>query len=276
MAVLRQSGKTLPELTYCCRHIRRLTPLLSKAMKPRAKARPDMMMRWACAGKTTVSGLALQSGHPATPLGQVMRAAAKNMHSNGYHHPWHTITVMMMAGLLGKRARLTSSEQSVLLIYGLIHDLDHRGRFMAHRAYAEEERSARIATRRLFGQRSGCGTEQRRMMTAIKATSFTADDMGEGDAVTALLKDADIMASVLFPKDDVLKLTKGLKREMATRLSSQDLLAEFLNTVDRKGFAHPAADMMVAVVRGYARDIIPLSAFQSDPSEGVRHSDAKE
>ena len=36
------------------------------------------------------------------------------------------------------------------------------------------------------------------------------------------------------------------------------------------------ADMVVAVVRGYARDIIPLSAFQSDPSEGVRHSDAKE
>ena len=87
--VVHQSGYVLPEVNYCCRHFDRFIPLLAKITKRRAAVRLGDIMGWA--------GVDVPE-RVVAPIPILMKAASKNMHSNGHHHPWHTMTVMLMAG----------------------------------------------------------------------------------------------------------------------------------------------------------------------------------
>ena len=243
--VFHQSGYVLPEVNYCCRHFDRFIPLLAKITKRRAAVRLDNVMAWA--------GVAVPESQVA-PVQMLMRAASKNMHSNGYHHPWHTMTVMMMAGILGTYAEFSQDEMSRLMIYALVHDLDHRGQFSPHQRYVEEARSAKIANNRLFGQHSGLGQAQMALNEALRATTFGGDESCPDDEVVKVLVDADIFASVIFPYAAALSLTKGLKFEQRDQAPSVETLDKFLSLVAEKGFQHEATKQLVSTLT--RRDIV--------------------
>ncbi len=260
MAVLQQSGQALPRLDYVCRHLKRFLPALAAATMPRASAKLDDVMDWA--------GVKMKP-YEATPLRAVMSAAAKNMHSNGYHHPWHTMTVMIFSAILGQRAGLRHEEMMRVMMYALVHDLDHRGRMITSAPYGEELRSAQIAGRRLYATPSGRGPARRQMTHAIAATYFGASDDGNtaqhhdhfgfghrnghghgrgqvsGDEVTQILLDADFMASIILPDDAVMTLTRGLKREQGSVIDAADMRDAFLTAVQARGFAHHASQALV-------------------------------
>ena len=229
MTVFRQSGKTLPQLSYVQRHLERFLPLLAAITKPYQKADLAQVFSWA--------GVNIPAEH-AAPLNVILRAASKNMHSNGYHHPWHTMTVMILSAVLGQQATLSSAQMKTLMIYALVHDLDHRGGFASLRIYDEEMRSAQIANRRLHAQYSARGRDQNALESALRASAFGAKDHQIDDEITSLLVDADILGSVIFPFEDVLKLTKGLKLEKRAGTPSLNTLQSFLNAVSAKGFKH--------------------------------------
>lgn len=260
--VVHQSGYVLPEVNYCCRHFDRFIPLLAKITKRRAAVRLGDIMGWA--------GVDVPE-HVAAPIPILIKAVSKNMHSNGYHHPWHTMTVMMMAGLLGTHAELSQDEMSRLMIYALVHDLDHRGKFSPHQHYAEEDRSAKIANNRLFGQLSGLGQAQMALHEALHATAFGSDEACPDDDVVKILVDADIFASVIFPYQAALALTKGLKLEQRHQAPSAEILDKFLLVVAAKGFQHEATKELVSTLT--RRDIVARQYEQAGAALGFHHAE---
>ena len=241
MAVLRQSGHVLPQLDYICRHLDRYIPMLAKATHPRQKAKLGQVMRWAGVKNTSA------------PLNILLRAASKNIHSNSYHHPWHTMTVMILSAMLGRRAHIGQDEMDELMTLALIHDLDHRGKMASPIIYQEEERSAKIASSRLFGRYSGHyfgrAGQQHDLRSALRATAFGAKDHQINDDVTALLVDADILASLIFPYDDVIKLTKGLKKEKGATTPSEATLQAFLKAAGKRGLQHETTRALAGVLK---------------------------
>ena len=236
MAVLRQSGHVLPKLDYICRNFNRYLPMLAKATLPRQKVKLAKVMRWA-------------GVNASAPLNILMRAASKNMHSNSYHHPWHTMTVMILSAILGRRAHIGQDEMDVLMTLALVHDLDHRGKMASPIVYQEEERSAKIATRRLFGCYSARAGQHHDLRSALCATAFGAKDHQIDDEVTALLVDADILASLIFPFDDVIKLTKGLKKEKGAKTPSDETLKAFLNATGKRGLQHDSTCALAGALK---------------------------
>ena len=58
------------------------------------------------------------------------------------------------------------------------------------------------------------------------------------DEVAALLRDADIMASVFHPRNVALELTRGVMTEKGMAVSAQDGLTGFLKIMIQRGLSH--------------------------------------
>ena len=234
MAPLYCNGKTIPRKQYAIKHLGRFLPVLALALKPLGKARPQDVFAWA---GVRVPRQYQQSIRP------LIWAAGRNPHKNRYHHDWHNITVMVfaavLAGLMPRHNRLSTNDQFTLLLAAMVHDLDHRGRAMAVKSYDEEIRSAMIAGRRLFGQ-SGQGKAWRQLLTMIKNTSFHVLSVDASkDHLSALLKDADLLGSLVFPRDLVKTMTSGLKQEQKLTALSDKILSQFMENLSKRGLSSP-------------------------------------
>lgn len=238
MASLRQSGMTLPNVAYSAQHIDRTLKLLAKLLKPRQQVKLAQVLTWA--GVRTPKRYA-KSMRP------LIWAASRNPHANGYHHQWHNLAVMISAALLAQRAGLKKPAQAELIIAAMLHDLDHRGRFMSKDAGGEERRSAKIAASRMFGRCGSDGMAWRNFITRIEATSFTGEIKHDpNDHVAALLLDADIFASCFLPMAEAKQLTKGVMREQSLNGDPASHLSAFINSLSAKGFAHAATSIIAA------------------------------
>ena len=154
---------------------------------------------------------------------------------------------MISAALLAQRVGLSKLDQTELLIAAMLHDLDHRGRWMTKDAGGEERRSAKLAASRIFGRGGSDGKAWRKYNERIAATSFTgAIKHDPNDHVGALLLDADIFASCFLPMQEAMQLTKGVMREQSANGKPADHLSAFMNTLSSKGFAHPATRFIAA------------------------------
>ena len=89
---------------------------------------------------------------------------------------------------------------------------------------------------------------------ALHATAFGSDEACPDDDVVKILVDADIFASVIFPYQAALALTKGLKLEQRHQAPSAEILDKFLSVVAAKGFQHEATKALVSTLT--RRDIV--------------------
>lgn len=230
-SVFRQSGMTIPKLSYVNRHPERLMASLARLPQPWQHADLERALNWA-----GWSGLPLNR----TGLRQVLRLARQNRHSNGYHHPWHTMTVIVLAAILGRRAGLREGEYQSLLLAALVHDLDHRGRHAIGKDRQEERRSVKLSVQMLFSCRAATGVLQRQLQRWIEATSFLSSAAEvRDDRVALILRDADIAGSIFFPMKAVLAMTRGVIREEHHHVGAESKLAEFLEFMAQRGFSHP-------------------------------------
>ena len=237
MRPLLCNGKTLPRKSYLTQHLGRFLPVMAKALKPQGKADLEHLFLWA--------GVAIPKRYQraARPL---IWAAGRNPHRNQYHHDWHNATVMVFAAILAELAALSRPQRFDVMLAAMVHDLDHRGRFMAGTAFQEEDRSAMIAGRRLYGRSGSDGKSWRQLKTMIRQTSFQVANVNAGaNPLAALLKDADLLASIVFPHADVLAMTSGLKREQNIDLSSEEMLYQFLDRMAERGLSSPAGRQLL-------------------------------
>lgn len=235
MARLQQSGMTIPSLDYATLHGGRFLHIMAKAIAPHQKPDLPPLFKWA---GVTIPRHLKQSIKP------LIRAASRNPHCNGYHNQWHNWAVMASAAVLARLAGLGRDDMAELLISALIHDLDHRGRMMSSTPFAEEYRSAQIATRRLLGKHSSQGVLWRRFYARLKATAFHGDDQAIAyrDEVTRLLQDADILASCFLPMADAKRLSRSVMREQSQKGATDAFLKTFIKTLAERGFAHPVTE----------------------------------
>ena len=151
-AVLRLNGVTIPKRHYMSRHLKRMMTRLALALKPQQKISPRPVLSW--------GGF---SGGKTAPrrLQKLICLAAGNPYKNAYHHPWHSMSVVIHAALLADLAGCNAACRDQLLLAALCHDLDHRGKRVAKAAFVEERRAAMLAIRISFGPGSGRGRDAR-------------------------------------------------------------------------------------------------------------------
>ena len=254
MRPLSCNGKIIPQIPYVVQHLSRFLPILASSLKPYGKAKPEDVLVWA--GVTVPR----QYRHALKPL---IWAAGRNPHQNRYHHDWHNMTVMVfaaiLAGLLPRHRRLSADDQFTLVLAAMVHDLDHRGRGMVAKNFAEETRSAMIASRRLFGNKGGQGQAWRRLVSMIKHTSFDITSVDQKThPLSALLKDADLLGSVVFPHPLVHAMTLGLKHEQKIKMPSAQILSQFIENLAKRGLSSKEGQHVLTCANS-------ASAFQQYP-----------
>ena len=262
MACFRQSAITVPNIGYAAKHLCRLLPVLAKAVRRREPVKFDVIFAW--------SELTLPRRHRRA-MRLLMKSAHRNPYNNSYHHPWHTVAVMVIALLIARRHRLLVFDKSNLgLELGLAafaHDFGHRGRRMSSMPFVEESRSGLLVSRRLYSGGS-VGRARRLFMARLKMTSITGlRDFSAGDDVAAILADADIFASLFFAYGEVIASTKGLLGETTAvaRLptSPHEMLWHFIAALaDDGGLKHIETRRLAASLsqRNSAVFINPLAA----------------
>lgn len=257
---MRINGITVPKRGYAVRHLPRLMPLFASALRPRAKVNADNILTW-----SGFRGFKLSSRRRH----QILTLASANPYANWYHHPWHTITVVMNAAVLADMAGLASGKRDELIFAALCHDLDHRGKHASMVDFAEERRAAAITIRTAFGPGSGRGQCAARLSRHLDATA--AAWQGEMiDEVTALLRDADVMGSVFHPLKTALDLSRGVTRERNLGISAEKALKGFLGVMSSRGFSHPATSRLAQSISasrvgaGHVPSVAKTLGFRGD------------
>ena len=177
------------------------------------------------------------------------------------HDAGHLAHVIMAAGLLAMRAGLHGEDRRMLVLAGLVHDLDHQGR----RASSGHCRQERLSAQRAVRVIVGCGGDARlalRINTLLRATALTNDINRFGsDRLARLLTDADIFASVVYPRQRSMGMTRALKLEQRLAGSVTALNRRFANMIEATGLQSDTAQSMLQTVlesRHPSRNIIRL------------------
>ncbi len=196
-------------------------------------------------------------------MGLLMKSARLNPYNNRYHHPWHSLAVMMIALLMAHRHGLSSFDTLSLAFAAFAHDFGHRGRRMSRLPFIEEHRSGLLVSRRLYGGASS-GKARQLFMSRLKMTAISgARDFSSGDDVAAILADADIFASLFFSYGEVIAATKGLSGETRAAVSPHEMLWQFISALaDDGGLKHSETRRLAANLsrRDAAVFINPLAA----------------
>ena len=188
---------------------------------------------------------------PTPALRRLAAVAARNASGNSYHHAGHFAHVVMAAGLLAARADLRHEDRGLLVFAGLVHDLGHQGRRAVSRHYHQERQSAR-QTVRLIAGRGGDARLAWRLHSLLRATALTNDSARsailESDRLARFLTDADIFASVAYPRNRSLALTRALKLEQRLPGPVGELNRRFAEMVGATGLQSAVARDMLRTV----------------------------
>lgn len=189
-------------------------------------------------------------------LKPLFKMACKNTHSNKYHDPAHTKTVILAAGLIGKAAGLSARHQAILVLASLIHDLDHQGKRTRSGYAAQELYSFHIAKRKLsrYGVDARLFAELKILLLATypsarEGVEFKPGALGD---IKDCMIDADLFQSLFAKPAIVDKLTQKLKYEMLATTSVQDMRTSFLSARRKIGLQSAAGRWLHgALPKGY-------------------------
>jgi len=207
---------------------------------------------------------------PASALRRLICSAARNASGNTYHHAGHFAHVVMAAGLLAAGAGLNREDRRLLVLAGLVHDLDHQGRRASPRLYHQERMSARRAVRVIVG----CGGDarlSRRLHSLLRATALTGGGdrslILKSDRLARLLTDADIFASVVYTRPLSVAMTRALKLEQRLAAPTVTLHHQFAEMISISGLQSDLAQSMLHAVlrsRHPARNALWVSTRGQD------------
>lgn len=190
---------------------------------------------------------------PASALRRLLSVAARNASGNTYHHAGHFAHVVMAAGLLATCAGLRGEDRRLLVLAGLVHDLDHLGRRASSRHYHQEHLSAQRTVRVIVG---GGGDTRlvSRIHNLLRATSLTIgasrSAILESDRLARLLTDADIFASVVYPRSRSIQMTRALKLEQRLPGPAKDLNQRFSTMIKVTGLQSNLAQSLLQTAFG--------------------------
>jgi len=238
---LCHSGVVLPHLGYLVRRWPTCLYLLENFIRQRKSPPFREVIIWAGGIPPSV---------PRKLEKRLIRKVSANPHCNRYHHPWHTLAVVVQAALISRWAGLDQHDHRWLILAALCHDLGHRGRFQSSYAGAEERRSALIAGRLLF-LRAGSGRMRRKLALMIEQTVRGGNRRKPRlDDATAILRDADIFGSLFCRPRSAVNFTKSVMREQPGLkqqiTNSQSVLGDFITSVSLNGFDHGSTKDMAA------------------------------
>lgn len=202
------------------------------------------------------------AGLPAPALRRLVRLAARNSGTNSYHHGGHFAHVIMATGVLAALAGIRGRDRALLVLAGLVHDLDHQGRRGAARLYWQETWSAGLTGRVLLG-RGGDARLAARLGRMIRATALTSDQARlliiRSDRLARILTDADIFASIMYEREISVRMTACLKLEQRLAGTPEALNAAFASHVSGDGLKSAVARRLLADVqagRAASRNVI--------------------
>jgi len=256
---IKQSGIIIPKLPYVLRRWPSSLYLLEQLIKQRQAPFFQKIMIW---------GGGWPSYIPQKIRKRLCREVKLNAHCNSYHHPWHTVAVIIQAALIGRWARLPAWDHRMLLLAALCHDFDHRGRFASRKTGREEQRSALRAERLIF-IRPGSGCLRRRFKGMIMSTARDGVQSAINmDHSTAILRDADVFGSLFFRVGIAINFSEAVlreKKQYKLKPSKAEYeLKEFHDFVSRQGFDHQATSEMAARAGNYP------AAIHISPGAGKR------
>lgn len=209
-------------------------------------SRNDLLAIANWAGLTNQTARA--AGIPRPALRHLARIASVNAYSNGYHQAGHYAHVVIAAGLLGAASGLGRRDMALLVLAALIHDVDHHGRRLRHKLYAQEIWSARKAVRILARYRADARLAPR-LYRLLQATALTNDGVRQEilatDLLAGLVTDADVFASVFFDQAKAREFTRLLKLEQRLAGKPEELLARFHALISAEGLHSDAARAML-------------------------------
>lgn len=170
---------------------------------------------------------------------RLIKMAAQNRHSNKYHDPAHTLSVIRAAGLIGAAAGLSAQHRTILILAALVHDLDHQGLY-ARTGYAAQEILSFHLVQRVLSRYGVHMQVLHQIKDLLLATYPDAPVEAEprsgsiGHMIECLV-DADLFQSLFTRHDIVDSLTAKLKHEMKLSVPHQTLLQQFLTARRRVG-----------------------------------------
>lgn len=190
-------------------------------------------------------------GVPASAVRRLIAIAGRNASGNTYHHAGHFAHVVMAAGVLAAGAGLSREDRRLLVLAGLVHDLDHQGRRASSRLHHQELMSARRAACVIIG-RGGDARLARRIHTLLRATALTSEVersiILKSDRLARLLTDSDIFASVAYPLHRSMGMTRALKLEQRLAASTAVLNHRFAKMIGASGLQSDLAQSMLQAV----------------------------
>jgi len=209
--------------------------------------------RWAglsAPGKLRRSGVSYRA---VTGLAKI---AARNRHRAQYHHSGHIFHVIMACGVLAYADGLSQHDTDLLIIAGLVHDLDHQASIRSSKLYAPEMRSADIA-RAWLTRFGGDVRIAERVTDLLLATSFPNDairtEILGSDPLAAYLVDADIFASCFYRRAFALRLSGHIKHEDRLLQTPTELGKAFRKIIRDRGFSSDVAvDLHAALSLGHS------------------------
>lgn len=204
---------------------------------------------------------------PASAVRRLIAIAARNASGNAYHHAGHFAHVVMAAGVLAAGAGLNREDRRLLVLAGLVHDLDHQGRRASSKLHHQERMSARRAVRVIIG-RGGDARLAGRLHTLLRATALTNEAdrsiILKSDRLARLLTDSDIFASVVYPRHRSMSMTRALKLEQRLVASTSVLNHQFAKMISESGLQSDLAQSMLNAVlqsRHPTRNTIRVSGW---------------
>lgn len=186
---------------------------------------------------------------PACAISRLISIACRRRSRSHYHQPGHYLHVVMAVGLLASAAGLSRDDRALLVFAGLVHDLDHHGRWSSSRIY-EQERWSAARVRRVLGRSGADMRLASRLERLLLATAMNDDTLRltilAADPLARCLADADLFGSIFYRRDLALELTRRLKLEQQLPGNSDTLLSRFAGHIEREGLRSAAGRRLYA------------------------------
>ena len=161
---------------------------------------------------------------------------------NAYHNRDHIAGVIIAAGLLAQKAKLSQIQTDHLIIAALMHDYGHLGSFRNKAPFWQERKSWQQAMAIL--RRHGCdGRLSKQFYQWVMATSPAAhhDDFAGKDIIASLLVDADLFGSLFLAKPIVRRLSKAVRAEERLSVELEGFINKFIAQCETTGLASESA-----------------------------------
>ena len=194
-------------------------------------AKPDLLKLCTCCLKDLNFRLKLPLVYSLKKLTTV---ANINPTYNFYHDCHHLKSVILVSSIFAKILNLKSHDKFFVVFIALIHDFNHKGRRTLRKPFYQEKQTINALNGKVFKHFLNFN-KWNRVQRIILNTYFPKIPKTRDDLVEKIILDVDILVSIMFGIESGQILSKRLKHEQKSVESSNIILKNFLNLVEKRG-----------------------------------------